>query len=189
MSDVTWYKLVEEYNKAKRRMWKWDMYNTYKPLPFKSKIYYQCVKPLVTYQRPEYSPRKYWRSYELVRRMRRTVTLKEHKTKAWIRQKNKDRRCWKDSFVEMAIGGARSQRWYLERKDNCLETTGRETRREGRPQLRWSDDIRSTAGLNWYEAGQNRNDWSSWKRLLAIGQKTRNFKERSKHPLRPGGPK
>ena len=91
------------------------------------------------------------------------ISLRDRKTNIWIREKTKV--CdvvEKASTLKWRWAGhvARCSDGRWTRK--VLEWRPRDSRRSvGRPQARWSDDIRKIAGTGWMQQAQDRERWQT----------------------------
>lgn len=137
------------------------------PLKLKTKVYMECILPVTTYGCETWVLTKkilnklkiHQRSIE---RKMIGITLKDHKTNEWIRNRTK---------VEDIVRRIGSLKWnwaghVARNKNNWSGKITRwrpwgEKRSTGRPQQRWYDDIKRTAGLNWNQVAQNREDWKN----------------------------
>lgn len=144
-----------------------DIFEMNIPLQLKRQLYNQCILPVVTYGAETWVLTK-----EIINKLRvhqraierkiLGVTLRDHKTNTWIRAR---------TGVEDVITRVASLKWnwagHVAR--GTEKWSGKvirwrpwtEKRNVGRPQMRWSDDIKRTAGLNWYREAQNREHWKS----------------------------
>lgn len=143
------------------------IFNSNLPLKLKAKIYMECILPVTTYGSETWTLTKrilnklrvHQRSIE---RKMLGITLRDHKTNEWIRNRTK---------VEDIARRVCSLKWnwagHVARSGNNWSgkvTRWRpwgEKRNTGRPQQRWYDDIKRTAGLNWYQVAQNRKNWKN----------------------------
>ncbi|CAH2266632.1 jg19819 [Pararge aegeria aegeria] len=139
------------------------------PQCLKTKVFEQCVLPVMTY----YGSETWSLTMDLIRRLRVTqrameramlgVSLRDRIRNVEIRRRTK--------VTDIAQGVAKLKwQWaghIVRRKDGrwgpkVLEWQPRTGKRSvGRPPTRWTDDIKRVAGSRWIQAAQNRGTWNS----------------------------
>ena len=136
------------------------------PQYLKTRVYDQCVLPVLTYGSQVWTftkanMDKIAKTQRSMERQMLGIKLSDRKRIEWIRERTKVR----DARVEVAglkwrYAGhnvrVRDERW------NKVIITWRpwqNKRSRGRPQMRWHDDIKSHAGRQWLQEATDRNRW------------------------------
>ena len=138
------------------------------PLCLKKKVFNQCVLPSLTYGAETWtlSSKAIQRLQTTQRSMERCmlgITRRDRKRITWIRSQTK---------VFDVIERIKHLKWQwaghiARRQDNrwttrVLDWYPRDTKRpRKRPQVRWSDEIRKLAGVNWKSKASERGKWKS----------------------------
>lgn len=170
---VTAEKLNQEKEISRRIKLTWAAYGKLKyilnmkiPVRLKIKIYNECILPVTTYGSETWVlTRKTVKKLQIhqrsIERRLLGITLKDRKTNKWIRDRTQ---------AEDIIKRICTLKWnwaghVARHKENWSGTTTRwrpwgERRSTGRPQQRWYDDLKKTAGLNWYQVAQDREKWA-----------------------------
>ncbi|RVE53061.1 hypothetical protein evm_002359 [Chilo suppressalis] len=135
----------------------------------KARLFDQCILPVLTYEAETWvltkeSINKIQVAQRKLERKLVGITLRDRKTNTWLR---------KQSGVTDAVKHIASLKWqwagHIARKHGSwgkavLEwRPWGEKRPRGRPQMRWKDDVRKTAGTNWMEVAQDRSRWRNLK--------------------------
>lgn len=97
------------------------------------------------------------------------ISLRDHKTNTWIREKTK-------VFDIIKRIGSLKWQWaghVARHTENWSGYVTRwrpwaERRSVGRPQQRWYDEIKKVAGLNWYRVAQDRSRWTNLKEAYIL---------------------
>uniref|UniRef100_A0A2A4J310 Endonuclease/exonuclease/phosphatase domain-containing protein n=1 Tax=Heliothis virescens TaxID=7102 RepID=A0A2A4J310_HELVI len=138
------------------------------PQKLKSKVFDQCVLPVFTYGME--TATLTLKSAESLRVAQRAmercmlgITLLDHKTNEWIRNKTRVRDVvntitrWKWRWAGH-IARMSEDRWT--RRVMEWRPWGN-TRGRGRPPQRWVDDIKTHAGPNWMQVARDRKSWKN----------------------------
>ncbi|MCL1440826.1 hypothetical protein, partial [Enterobacter hormaechei] len=145
------------------------------PLSLKKKVYDSCILPVLTYGAET------WRLTKRVQLKLRTtkqamerkmigVTLRDKKRAEWVREQTGV----KDTLVEI-----KRKKWtwaghVMRRQDNrwslrVTEWIPREGKRcRGRQKVRWADEIKKFAGINWSQLAQDRGNWRLMREAFAL---------------------
>ena len=67
---------------------------------------------------------------------------------------------------ELGVTCWENDRQQMDAKDNRMETFGKEKIDRGRPQTRWSDDIKRLAGHDWMRKTSNREEWQKLRKAF-----------------------
>lgn len=141
----------------------------------KARIYDQCILPVLTYGAETWVftkeiLQKLQVAQRAVERKLVGVTLRDRKRNQWLRQQSK---------VTDVIKHVAKLKWqwagHIARKQGswCKAVIEwrpwGEKRPQGRPQMRWYDDIKRTAGTKWIETAQDRKRWQKMKEAYTLG--------------------
>lgn len=136
------------------------------PIHLKTKVFDSCVLPVITYGAQNWVMTK--SNMNILRTTQRAmersmlgISLKDRRTNEWIRQRTgvtdvvEKATKLKWSFAgHVARGDA--EKWH---KAILSWRPYKHKRPRGRPRMRWVDDLKLTAGLNWMQTAQNRHNW------------------------------
>jgi len=137
------------------------------PLNLKTKLYNECILPVTTYGAETWvlnqqTLNKLQVHQRAMERRLLGISLKDRKTNEWIRSKTKVMDITtRVSTLKWNWAGhvaRHNEKW--SNKVTRWRPWGMK-RSVGRPKQRWYDDLKRTAGLNWYQTAQNREAWRS----------------------------
>lgn len=144
----------------------WILKNQKFPQYLRSRIFNQCILPILTYGCQTWTftkanIEKLSRTQRAMERIMLGVKLKDKKRNSWIRMRTK---------VEDVTARAARLKWSfaghtVRQSDNRWNTVIQRwrpylgQRMRGRPQMRWYDDFKRVAGLHWTRTAQNRDRW------------------------------
>lgn len=136
------------------------------PQHLRTRIFDQCILPVLTYGAQTWALTK--KTMEKMRVTQRAmeramlgISLRDHKTNEYIRRKTRvtdiSERIAKLKWDYAGhVARTKDRRW----NEKILHWRPWEGgRSQGKPNTRWYDDIKRTAGLNWTKTAQNRTRW------------------------------
>lgn len=140
----------------------------------KARIFDQCILPVLTYGAETWVFTrdiidKLEVAQRAVERKLVGVTLRDRKTNEWLRQQSK---------VTDVTKRVAHLKWkwagHVARKDGSWSKRllewkpWGEKRPQGRPQMRWKDDVKKVAGTKWIKTAQNREEWKLLKEAYTM---------------------
>ena len=136
------------------------------PLSLKRKVYNQCILPVLTYGSETWSitknlERKLRSAQRGMERIMLGITWRDRKRASWIREQTK---------VEDILTTIKKRKWswaghVMRMEDNRWTIRATEweprdgSRKRGRQNTRWRDEIRRFAGVGWNRLTRERSEW------------------------------